>query len=126
MIREHIHKNIEGSAATIITNRYDDNNDYDVFSMILCNTNTEDSVYVDLYLQRPLTTANFVGRGGDWNAVVPSYQTIYIIKDLEITPNNTLVLEKEEIEFDSTRYDFYIQLNASDSAVDLILNKQLN
>lgn len=126
MIREHIHKNITGNTATIITNRYDDNNDYDVFSMILCNTNTEDSVFVDLYLQRPLATANFVGRGGDWNAPVPSYQTVYIIKDIEITPNNTLVLEKEEIEFDSTRYDFYIQLNASDSAVDLILNKQLN
>ncbi len=126
MIREHIHKNITGNTATIITNRYDDNNDYDVFSMILCNTNTEDSVYVDLYLQRPLATANFVGRGGDWNAPVPSYQTVYIIKDIEITPNNTLVLEKEEIEFDSTRYDFYIQLNASDSAVDLILNKQIN
>ena len=93
MIREHIHKNIAGTAATIITNRYDDNNDYDVFSMILCNTNTDSSVYVDLYLQRPLPTANFVGRGGDWNGVVPSYQTIYIIKDLEITPNNTLVLE---------------------------------
>ena len=35
-------------------------------------------------------------------------------------------LEKEEIEFDTTIYDFYIQLNSADSTVDLILNKQLN
>mgnify|MGYP003122218188 CR=1 FL=1 len=126
MIREHIHKNIAGTAATIITNRYDQNNDYDVFSLILCNTHSEDSVYVDLYLQQTLASTNFVGKNGNWNPVEPNYKTVYIIKDLEITANNTLVLEKEEIEFDSTRYDFYIQLNASSSEVDLILNKTLN
>ena len=50
----------------------------------------------------------------------------HVGRSLNVNANNTLVLEKEEIEFDSTAFDFFIQLNASDSEVDLILNKQLN
>tara|TARA_R100000988_G_C3896139_1_gene115211 strand:+ start:149 stop:529 length:381 start_codon:yes stop_codon:yes gene_type:complete len=125
MKREYIHKNISGTTAVAITRRYDDNNDYDIFSMILCNTHAEDSVYVDLYINQPNLNTHFAGKDGNWDEVADTSKTIYIIKDIEITPNNTLVLEKEEIEFDSTAFDFYIQLNAADSEVDLILNKQL-
>ena len=126
MVREYIHKNITGNTATAITRKYDDNNDYDIFSMTLCNTHATDSVYVDLYLSKLNRNDHFPGKGGDWNEAVDTFTTIYIIKDIEITSNNTLVLEKEEIEFDTTIYDFYIQLNSADSTVDLILNKQLN
>jgi|TARA_R100000027_G_scaffold37926_1_gene27943 hypothetical protein len=126
MKREYIHKNISGTTAVAITRRYDDNNDYDIFSMILCNTHATDSVYVDLYLNKPNVNLHFPGKDGNWDEVADTSTTIYIIKDIEITANNTLVLEKEEIEFDSTAFDFFIQLNAADSEVDLILNKQLN
>jgi len=126
MKREYIHKNISGTTAVAITRRYDDNNDYDVFSMILCNTHATDSVYVDLYLTKPNLNLHFAGKDGNWDEVADTSTTIYIIKDIEITANNTLVLEKEEIEFDSTAFDFFIQLNSADSTVDLILNKQIN
>ena len=97
MKREYIHKNISGTTAVAITRRYDDNNDYDIFSMILCNTHATDSVYVDLYLSKPNVNLHFPGKDGNWDEVADTKTTVYIIKDIEITANNTLGVEKEEI-----------------------------
>ena len=47
----------------------------------------------------------------------------YIAKGIVIPVNNTLVLERNELRFDPYVYKMYIKLNASDSAVDVIIRK---
>ena len=120
--REYIHKNLTGSTATVITNTYDDNNDYDIYSMTLCNIHATDVVSVDLYLSKLNLNTHFAGKNGNWDEVADTYTTISILKNVEIDSGNTLVLESREIEFDSTQFDLYIKLNNSDSAVDIIIN----
>ena len=44
------------------------------------------------------------------------------MKDIEITQNNTLILEPREVDYNSREYNLMIQLDASDSAVDINMN----
>ena len=131
MKRDVIHKNLTGNTATELTSRHDSNNDFDVYSMLLANIHASDVVTFDLYIQRPNAIMEFKGNGvepinGDWTAITKTYTTIYLLKSVDIDAGNTLVLDSNEIEYDSTTFDLYIKLNNSDSKVDIIINKKLN
>ena len=45
----------------------------------------------------------------------------YIIKNVEIPSGVSLVLEKNELAYDTSKYDLYIVLDATDSTADIIL-----
>ncbi len=124
--REYIHKNVTGNTAVELSSRHDSNNDYDIFSMTLANIHASDVVTIDLYIQKTVTSLDFPGKDGDWNEPTTSYTTLYILKAVDIDAGNTLVLETNEVDFDTTLFNFYIKLNNSDSTVDVIINKKLN
>ena len=44
------------------------------------------------------------------------------MKDLEITSNNTLVLEPREIDYNAKEFNLMMQLNDGSSSVDVIIN----
>ena len=113
---------------------FGDNNTY----MILTNIHSTDSVDVDLYLQTSDKTKFYDCNpnpdypGGSPGTPCIEYNTIaltitdypyYILKDVTIPVNATLRLDKEDLLFDNSLYALIIQLSASDSAVDVIINK---
>ena len=124
--REYIHKNVTGNTAVELSSRHDSNNDYDIFSMTLANIHASDVVTIDLYITKLNASIAFAGIDGDWNEPTTSSTTLYILKAVDIDAGNTLVLETNEVDFDTTLFDFYIKLNNSDSTVDVIINKKLN
>ena len=131
MKRDFIHKNLTGNTAIELTSRNDSNNDFDIYSLLLANVHASDAVTFDLYLQKPnliLTPDRDVSFGEpiDFNVPTKTYTTIYLLKAINIDSGNTLVLDSNEIEYDSTVFDLYIKLNNSDSAVDIVINKKLN
>ena len=114
---------------------FGDNNIY----MNLANVHDTDSVDVDLYLQTsdkntlyncsPTLEAPY-GEDSktpclDANSeeVIITEYSYYILKDVTIPVNVTLRLDKEDLLFDNSLYRLRIQLSASDSAVDVIINK---
>ena len=119
--KEYIHKNLTGNSAHTLFSR-NPRKDILITGMTLTNVHESDTVYVDLFLrkrsyyQRQRTITN-------WDA--PStdvFTDLYIMKNIEITQNNTLILEPREVEYNSKEYDLLIQLNAGDSAVDINMN----
>ena len=44
------------------------------------------------------------------------------MKKIEITNENTLILEPREVDYDSRKYDLMVQLSSADSKVDLMMN----
>ena len=73
-------------------------------SIAMANIHASDGVLVDLYLDDSTSAVDY-----------------YIIKDVSIPYGSTLILEKEELEYDMERFSLYIQLSAADSAVDVII-----
>mgnify|MGYP003659041062 FL=1 len=123
----NIYINLTGDTATILN--------VVPTNMRLCNVHATDSVGVDLYLYKTEIDKEgertYVGQGGNWNALVPVEETYYILKNLEIPFGVTLLLNEEVLNYNHEKYDLYIKLSASDSAVDisisiLMLNQGVN
>ncbi len=119
--KEYIHKNLTGNSAHTLFAR-NPRKDILITGMTLTNVHASDTVYVDLFLrkrsyyQRQRIITN-------WDA--PStdvFTDLYIMKNIEITQNNTLILEPREVDYNSKEYSLMIQLNAGDSAVDINMN----
>ena len=113
----NIYINLTGDTATIL--------DVVPTNMRLCNVHATDSVKVDLYLYKTeadLETENrsYVGQEGNWNALATVEKTYYILKNVEIPFGVTLLLNEEVLSHNSNKYELYIKLSASDSAVDII------
>ena len=73
-----------------------------VGSLHLSNIHSTDAVLVDLYL-------------------TDTSGTYYIFKGLDIPIGSALFLEGKEISFGRDFFSLYIKLNASDSAVDVLI-----
>tara|TARA_R110002012_G_scaffold295194_2_gene491620 strand:+ start:1122 stop:1523 length:402 start_codon:yes stop_codon:yes gene_type:complete len=120
----YIYKNITGLSAQKLLSA----NDYKAYltSINLANTHETDIAYVDLYITRTYDSTSeerlFVGDNNNWNALETTTETYYIINSLAIPSRVSVLLEKDELKFDYTLYDLYIKLDASDSAVDVIIN----
>ena len=91
--------------------------------MTLTNVHASDTVYVDLFLRKKYYQRQTVnGVTTDWDRPTNTFTDLYIMKDIEITQNNTLILEPREVDYNSREYNLMIQLDASDSAVDINMN----
>ena len=114
----YIYKNITGNTATIL--------DVVPTNMRLCNVHASDSVGVDLYLYKTeIDEAGdraYVGQGGNWNALDTTVTTYYLLKNVVIPFGVTLLLNEEVLNYNHEKYDLYIKLSASDSAVDLSIS----
>ena len=135
-----VYQNITGSSAIIVgrkTSMSDGDVAYDPIEKSLeesviytnfniCNIHASDSVSVDLYAARTYIADNesrqLVGEDGNWNALAETTDTYYILKGMLMPAKSTLNLNENEVFLDTTLYDLYIKLSASDSAVDLIIN----
>ena len=125
----YIYKNITGNTATDLEIK---DTPITLTNMLLCNVHDSDTVLVDLYLTRTFTgelppndkddTRTFVGENGNWNALPETILKYYILKAVSITVGATLSLDRDTLTFDNILYALYIQLNGSDSAVDIIIN----
>ena len=125
MIKEYIHENLTGNSVHTLMDR-DRNKDIYITGVTIANVHASDTVYVDLFL-RSLNKQQAAGPDGtnqitDWNSLDPVYTDLYIMKDVEITQNNTLILEPREVDYNSKEYSLVMQLNAADSAVDIMIN----
>ena len=92
-------KKISGSAATLLV---DSTSNTSVDSLHLSNIHSTDAVLVDLYL-------------------TDTDGTYYIFKSLDMPVGSALFLEGKEISFGKDFFSLYIKLNASDSAVDVLI-----
>ena len=70
--------------------------------MSLANIHASDSVTVAVFLANP--TDNY-----------------YIIKNVVVPFATTLVLDEDEVDYDTSVYNLYVKLSAGDSAVDVII-----
>ena len=100
MVKEYKHINLIGDSITTLVTR-DKKKDIEITGLTLCNVpvvavplQSNPNVFVDLY----------------------------IMKNIEITAMNTLILEPREIDYDSRVYDLMIQLNTASSKVDVMIN----
>tara|TARA_R110000782_G_scaffold176268_2_gene267332 strand:+ start:267 stop:743 length:477 start_codon:yes stop_codon:yes gene_type:complete len=129
-----IYKNITGSTEVILIDSYTNGSTSQKLDNVsLCNVHATDSVNVDLYYcytiyQQQLST--------DWNAV-PAIEVIenddgtttesifiyYVIKNVTIPKGTTLNLDT--LSFDNNLYQLKIKLNNSDSAVDLVIDAEI-
>ena len=83
-----------------------------VVNISLCNKHATDKVIVDLWIRKYTDD----GAGGE------DETNFYILNNVTIPNGATLVLGRENgINFNNTDRKLYIQLNASDSAVDVII-----
>lgn len=71
-------------------------------SMSLANIHASDSVSVAVFLANP---------SDNW----------YILKNVVIPFGTTLILEKDEIDYNTSLFNLYVKLSAGDSAVDVII-----
>ena len=119
----YIYKNITGSTATDLDINSINNPKYTFSNMILCNVHATDSVTINLYLYRTEMTDSRAKRGdnGDWNDLESTEYSYYILNNVKIPNGATLVLDKEDLDFDRSIYNLYIKLDQADSAVDIIL-----
>lgn len=92
-------KKISGSTATLLV---DSTSTTSVNSLHLSNIHSTDAVLVDLYL-------------------TDTDGTYYIFKSLDMPVGSALFLEDKEISFGKDFFSLYIKLNASDSAVDVLI-----
>jgi hypothetical protein len=119
--KRYVHKNLTGTAECPLIYA---NKEHDIFitGLTICNTHAQDSTYVDLYLKKTKYSYHIPGTDGNWDTIPDTVTTLYIMKDIEITANNTLVLEPREIDYNAQEFDLMLQLNGSSSAVDVIVN----
>ena len=83
-----------------------------VVSISLCNKHATDSVTIDLWIRKYTDD----GAGGE------DETNFYILNNVKIPNGATLVLGRENgINFNNTDRKLYVQLSASDSAVDVII-----
>tara|TARA_R110001583_G_scaffold165600_1_gene318337 strand:+ start:1884 stop:2282 length:399 start_codon:yes stop_codon:yes gene_type:complete len=129
-----IYKNIIGSTAVALIDSYINENDsQEITSISLCNTHVTDSVDVDLYyhLSEPDEprfsddTGNTSEEFNSWDPVDDIIYKYHILKSVTI-PKGVSVILSDEYHFKlvSGEYQLYIKLNASDSTVDVIINKK--
>ena len=72
-------------------------------TITICNIHATDDVIVDLYI---------------YDATLGTY---FILNNVTMYNGATLVLDRNDLVFDNTDYELRIKLNASDSAVDVII-----
>jgi hypothetical protein len=83
-----------------------------VNSISLCNKHATDSVTIDLWIRKYTDD----GAGGETET------NFYILNNVLVPNGATLVLDKSDsISFNNKDRKLYIQLSASDSAVDVII-----
>tara|TARA_R110001606_G_C15307019_1_gene643206 strand:- start:19 stop:483 length:465 start_codon:yes stop_codon:yes gene_type:complete len=125
-----IYKNITGSTEVILIDSYTNGSTSQKLDNVsLCNVHATDSVNVDLYycytIYEPQSST-------DWNAV-PPIQTnpdgteeiyiYYVLKNVTIPKGTTLNLDT--LSFDNTLYQLKIKLNNADSAVDVVIDAEI-
>jgi|TARA_R110002096_G_scaffold99406_1_gene220235 hypothetical protein len=129
-----IYKNIIGSTAVTLIDSYTDGNDsQEIASISLCNVHATDSVDVDLYYSYTIYSHQ---RDTDWNttpaievtedddgSTTESIFNYYIIKNVTIPKAVTLNLDN--LSFNNNLYLLVIKLSAADSAVDVIIDAQI-
>jgi len=95
------------------TGRYENNfNARLINNVILCNKHATDSVTVKLWVRKYTDD----GAGGETET------NFYILNNVLVPNGATLVLDKSDsISFNNKDRKLYIQLSASDSAVDVII-----
>tara|TARA_R100001015_G_C4617200_1_gene173429 strand:+ start:1079 stop:1447 length:369 start_codon:yes stop_codon:yes gene_type:complete len=96
------------------TGRYENNfSAQNISNVVLCNKHATDSVTIDLWIRKYTDD----GAGGE------DETNFYILNNVLVPNGATLVLNKSDgISFDNKDRKLYIQLSASDSAVDVIIN----
>jgi hypothetical protein len=89
----------------------------------LCNVHLTDKAVIDLYIFRTLYNDILLPGAIDGQTTKTAIGTekFYMIKNLSIPVGATLILEKEDIIIDYINYQIFIELNAVDSEVDVIL-----
>ena len=129
-----IYKNIIGSTAVTLIDSYTDGNDsQEIASISLCNTHATDSVDVDLYYSYTIYSQQIAT---DWNTtptievtedddgnMIESIFNYYVIKNVTIPKAVTLNLDN--LSFNNNLYLLVIKLSAADSAVDVIIDAQI-
>jgi len=128
----HIYKNIITTDATLLSPVSLDQGGsgpavYNQISIV--NTSASYKYSFDLYITRTKKssdeTRSFVGQNGNWDALSTTTQTYYLMKTVNIPVGTTLVLEAEDLLFDSKKFDFYIKINditGSGVTVDVNIN----
>ena len=97
--------NVKGASVSggqLTTELIKPSEEFDVKSVSLANIHGSDSASVDVFLANP--TDNY-----------------YIIKNVVIPFATTLILEEDEVDYNTSVYNLYVKLSASDSAVDIII-----
>jgi len=89
----------------------------------LCNVHLTDAAVINLYIFRTLYEDILEADAIDGQTTKTAIGTekFYMIKNLCIPVGATLILEKEDINIDYVNYQIFIELNAADSKVDVIL-----
>ena len=118
-LKEYIHKNLTGNTVQTLFKK-DKNKDISITGMTLANVHATDTVYVDLFLREKLYIRQNPIK--NWDLNTNTYRDYYIMKKIEITNENTLILEPREVDYDSRKYDLMAQLSSADSKVDLMIN----
>lgn len=129
MEKTYIYKNIIGRDAI----KLGVEGKYNYTSLKLCNKHLTDSVDVSVYfsytdfsdftedvrntIHSDNSTYDAYTNTGDYGTTT----TYYIIQNLTIPYSVTLVLEEDDLKFDTYKYDLYVKLNMVDSAVDATL-----
>tara|TARA_R110000744_G_scaffold207271_1_gene325929 strand:+ start:505 stop:948 length:444 start_codon:yes stop_codon:yes gene_type:complete len=96
-------------------------------SLSLCNVHASDSVSVDLYSRITIVNqSNDVSEGehnpdNTLDVIDDTSISYYLLKNVVIPKGVTLKLTEEDVCHDSTYYDLYLKLSASDSAVDVVI-----
>jgi len=121
------YQNITGSTSTRVNGIV---RNHSVNCLKLCNIHASDAVVLDLYItytirDRSSDTRTNVGDNGNWDELTTITNTYYILKNISIPKGVTLVLDNKELSFDTKRYDLYIKLDQSDSAVDVIVDTEI-
>ena len=126
----YTYKNITGNTAQILMPMSTLQN-APIKRLNICNTHSSDSVKIDLYLYREeldldlgdATHVVEIPSDNDYT-VTTTTETYYILKSIDIPYATTLQLEENDllINYISPKYNLYIKLDQSDSAVDIIIN----
>ena len=121
------YQNITGNTATRVNSIV---RNHSVNCLKLCNIHASDAVVLDLYItytERDKSSDNreYVGDNGNWNPLTRLTKTYYILKNVSMPKGTTLVLDNKDLSFDVKRYDLYIKLDQSDSAVDIIVDTEI-
>jgi len=124
----HIYKNITGTTAVNLSPS--DASTLKVLNIV--NTKDSGSIKVDLYINYS-DISEGLERANESRGYLPDHggtmlepvegiiYKYYIIKNVEIPSGVSLVLEKNELAYDTSKYDLYIVLDATDSTADIIL-----